>query len=372
MQPDALTISAEHLQTAVTDIFVQAGCSREESARIAHYLIGANLAGHDSHGVARVIRYVQLLQENLVVADQKVDVLVDTPVLAVVDGKYGFGQTVAPQAVQIGIDKCKSMGLSAVGLRNAGHVGRVGDWAEMAAQAGLVSIHFVNAAGSILVAPFGSADRRFSTAPYCIGVPIAGREPLLLDFATALVAEGKVFVASQGGKPIPSDALIGPDGKPSDDARLLYGDYITTGKRDIASGKGAIRAFGDHKGSGLALMCEVLGGALSGTGCTTPGRRIANGMFSFYIDPARVDPDGLFSEDVARFVAFLKQAKPVPPATETLVPGEPESKTREQRLRDGVPLPEETWRSLLEAAQLAGLSAAWIAQTTAHARRAHA
>ena len=371
MKANMLSIPSEPLQRRVSDIFSAAGSSRTESDRIAHYLVSANLAGHDSHGVARVIRYVQLMQEKLVVSDQQVEVLVDTPVIAVVDGKYGFGQTVAPQAVQIGIDKCKRMGLSAVGLRNAGHVGRVGDWADMAAQAGLISIHFVNAAGSILVAPFGSAERRFSTAPYCVGVPIPGRQPLVLDFATAFVAEGKVFVASQGGKPIPSDALIGPDGKTSDDARLLYGDYITTGKRDIASGKGAIRAFGDHKGSGLALICEVLGGALSGTGCTSPGRRIANGMFSLYIDPAQVDPDGIFSDDVVRFIDFVKQAKPAPPATETLLPGEPELRSTAQRLREGVPLPEETWRSLLDAARLAGLDAKWMEETAALAKLQH-
>ena len=110
----------------------------------------------------------------MLLADQEIEVVVDTPVLAVVDGKYGFGQTVAPLAVQIGIDKCKAMGLSAVGLRNAGHIGRVADWAEMAAEHGLVSVHFVNAAGSPLVAPFGSTERRFSTAPYCVGVPVNG------------------------------------------------------------------------------------------------------------------------------------------------------------------------------------------------------
>ena len=265
-------ISAEHLTRTVVDVFAAAGCSGAEAARIAHYLVAANLTGHDSHGVARIARYVPLLRDGVIVADQKVDLLVDTPAIAVVDGKYGFGQTVAPPAVAIGVEKCKATGLSAVALRNAGHVGRLSDWAEIAARAGFVSIHFCNAAGSVLVAPFGSAERRFSTAPYCVGVPLAGREPLLLDFATSIVAEGKVFVASQGGRPIPHDALIGPDGAPSDDARLLYGDYASTGKRDLSAGKGAIRAFGDHKGSGLALMCELLGGALSGTGATRADR----------------------------------------------------------------------------------------------------
>ena len=109
-----------------------------------------------------------------VVPDQTVELVVDTPSLAVVDGKFGYGQTVTPQAVKIGIEKCKKAGLAAVALRNAGHIGRVGDWAEMAAAEGLVSVHFVNAAGSLLVAPYGGVEKRLSTAPYCVGIPRAG------------------------------------------------------------------------------------------------------------------------------------------------------------------------------------------------------
>ena len=359
------TVPAADLERLAAAIFTSAGCSTAESERIARYLVGANLAGHDSHGVVRVPRYVQLLRDGLVVADQEVDVLVDTPVLAVVDGKYGFGQTVAPRAVEIGIEKCKQMGLAAVALRNAGHIGRVGDWADMAAQAGLISIHFVNAAGSVIVAPFGSIERRFSTAPYCVGVPIPGRAPLVLDFATSVVAEGKVLVASQGGKAIPPDALIGPDGMPSDDPQLLYGDYVTSGQRDIRQGQGALRAFGDHKGSGLAIMCEILGGALSGTGCTSPDRRIANGMFSIYVDPARIDPGGVFPEEVVRYVGYVKQAKPVPPAIETLVPGEPEQRTRAERLQNGVPITEEAWHALIETAHAVGADVRWIEPASA-------
>ena len=138
--------------------------------------------------------------------------MVDTPSLAVVDGKFGYGQTVTPQAVRIGIEKCKAAGLAAVALRNAGHIGRVGDWAEMAAAEGLVSVHFVNAAGSLLVAPYGGVERRLSTAPYCVGIPRQGQDPIVLDFATSIVAEGKVLVASRGGKKLPKGALIDPDG----------------------------------------------------------------------------------------------------------------------------------------------------------------
>src|SRR5438477_3128411 len=300
-EADMTIVPAARLQDLVGDIVGAAGCSRAEAERIARYLVAANLAGHDSHGVVRVPRYVEMKRDGRVVADQIVAVAVDTPVLAVVDGKFGFGQSVALQAVAIGIEKCKAMGLAAVALRNSGHVGRVGDWAEMAAAADLISIHFVNAAGSVLVAPFGGVERRFSTAPYCIGVPCAGAEPVVLDFATSVVAEGKVLVASRGGKKLPADALVGQDGSVSDGPHLRYGDYEPGGgPRDYSQGEGAIRAFGEHKGSGLALVCELLGGALSGTGATREGRPFANGMLSFYVDPKRMDPEAAFPGEVAR------------------------------------------------------------------------
>ena len=361
-----VTIKAKALEAFVADIFASAGCSPEEGERIGRYLVSANLSGHDSHGVVRVPRYASQKKSGTVVADVVVEVLVDTPVVAVVDGKYGFGQTVTPQAVRIGIDKCRKNGLSAVTLRNAGHVGRVGDWAEMAAAEGLVSIHFVNASGSVLVAPHGGVDRRFSTAPYCVGIPRPGEEALILDFATSVVAEGKVLVASQGGKKVPEGALIGPDGQPSADPHLLYGAYTPTGPRDHSKGTGAIRAFGEHKGSGLAFMCELLGGSLSGTGATDPGRgRFANGMLSFYLDPAVFDPRGFFPQDIARYVDFVKSARPVAAGGEILLPGEAEARSRARRLAEGVPLPDDTWAAIVETARSVGLDERRIQQATA-------
>ncbi len=360
----SITIDAKKLENFVADIFEAAGCSSAEAGRIGKYLTIANLTGHDSHGVQRVPRYVQNIAEKTVVIDQTVKIISDTPVLAVVDGLYGFGQTVAPQAVRIGIDKCKAMGLSAVSLRNAGHIGRVGDWAEMAASEGLVSVHFVNAHGSVLVAPFGGVDRRFSTAPFCVGVPLKKGQPLVLDFATSIVAEGKVLVSSFGGKPIPDDALIEQNGKTGNDPHVLYGDYTPTGPRKAGAGKGAIRAFGDHKGSGLAFMCEVLGGSLSGTGATEVGRQFANGMTSIYIDPDKLDPTGLFPKDVAKYVKHVKSAKPIKRGGEVLVPGEQEARMRAERSKAGVPLPVDTWSAIIATAREVGVTEARIKKTT--------
>ncbi len=359
-----VTVMADALTDLVGEIFAKAGCSRAEAERIGKYLVSANLTGHDSHGVARVQRYVHWKKAGVVVADRNVKILTETPVIAVVDGLNGFGQTVAPQAVAIGIDKCRKNGLSMVALRNAGHIGRVGDWAETAAAAGLVSVHFVNASGSVLVAPFGGTERRLSTAPFVVGVPRPGQPPVILDFATSIVAEGKVLVASQGGKKLPENSLIDLDGRMGTDPCLLYGEYTATSPRDHSKGRGAIRAFGEHKGSGLALMCELLGGSLTGTKATGPtsgnpagggdGFR-ANGMLSFYVDPKVVDPGAMFSDDVARYITYFKSAKPATPGGEVLVPGEPEQRTRAQRLAEGIPLPDDTWASILAAAREVGV-----------------
>ena len=355
-----ISIQHEKLRDLVAEVFATAGSSRAEAMRIATYLVGANLAGHDSHGVIRVPVYLRWLREGQTVRDQKIKIVSDTPVIAVIDGQFGFGQTVAPQAVAIGIEKCKGMGLSAIALRNSAHIGRVGDFAEMAAAEGLVSAHFVNAAGSILVAPFGATERRFSTAPFCVGIPRPGASPLILDFATSLVAEGKALVASRGGKKLPADALIGPDGKKSGDPHLLYGEFEPTGPRNHGLGKGAIRAFGEHKGSGLALMCELIGGALTGNGATKPNRRFSNGMLSIFIDPARIDASDFFPEEIARYLAFVKSAKPVVAGEEVLVPGEPEERARQERMATGVPLPEDAWEAIIGAAREIGVSEATI------------
>jgi hydroxycarboxylate dehydrogenase B len=357
-------IAANELEVFVAEIFAKAGCSSAEAKRIGKYLVIANLTGHDSHGVQRVPRYLQWKDEGIFVADRTVKIISETPVMAVVDGLQGFGQSVAPQAVEIGIKKCQAMGLAMVALRNAGHVGRVGDWAEMAAASGLVSMHYVNAASSELVAPYGGVDRRFSTAPYCVGIPRPGLPPLVLDFATSVVAEGKVLNASYGGKKLPDDALVDADGTIGNDPHILYGDYTPTGHRDYKKGPGAIRAFGDHKGSGLAFMCEVLGGSLTGTGAVGTDRKWANGMLSFYVDPNKVDPAGFFPTDVARFAAQVKSSRPIKKGGEVLLPGEPELRMRAERGANGVPLPEDTWASICNAARKIGIPDARIATIT--------
>jgi uncharacterized oxidoreductase len=350
-------IPVQPLTAFVTRIFLATGCAQKEAARIAEHLVGANLAGHDSHGVVRVPRYVEWLEAGYVVKGQEAEIVTDGGAFALLDGKWGFGQTVAPQAVALGIARAQEHGVSVIALRHAGHIGRVGDYAEQAIAAGLISIHFVNVAGSVLVAPFGGAERRFSTNPIAIGVPLPGR-PLVLDFATSLVAEGKVLVASSGGKPLPEGALIEPDGRLSSDPHTLYGPYEAVGPRNPANGLGAIRAFGEHKGSGLAFMCEMLAGCLTAGGTSGPveGRgRIANGMLSIFLSPSHFGTREEFERMGLAYAAWVSACRPADPAQPVLLPGEPEQQRRAERLAHGVPLPEDAWANILATAARLGV-----------------
>ena len=354
------TVPAEILRDFVAAIFRRAGCSASEAAGIAFHLVSANLTGHDSHGVIRVPRYVEDVTTGRTKVGCSVSVIAESATHAVLEGNHGFGQIIGPQAVDIGIAKAKAAGLAVVALRHSGHLGRIGDWGERAANAGLVSIHLVNVENAELVAPFGGTGRRFSTNPVCIGVPpMAGRPMLLLDMATSVVAEGKVLVASNGGKPVPPGALIGADGKLSNDPATIYGPLVEGGVRSHTNGTGALRAFGEHKGSGLAFMCELLGAVLSGGGTSGPMRgnamQIGNNMLSIYLDPRHFGAED-FVRQCMDYADYVKSSPTAEGVEEVLVPGEPEAHNRAEREARGIPLQVDTWANLCRIATGFGIA----------------
>ena len=354
-----ILIPAEQLQRLIAAVFEAEGCSKAEAGRISANLVSASLTGHDSHGVMRTPRYVWMLRNGHVKADRNLQIVSETRAFALTDGQFGFGQTIAPQSVALGLAKARNEGVAVIAVRNSGHIGRVGDWAEMAAREHFVSVHFVNVAGSQLVAPFGGVDRRMSTAPFTVGFPMTDSEPVILDFATSVVAEGKVMVAARGGAPLPADVLIDADGSFSSDPRTLYGDAPDATKTGMRVGTGAIRAMGEHKGSGLALICELLAGALTAGGCCGPGERaIANGMLSIYIDPNALGLAESMTAEARQYLDWVKSSRPARPGGEILLPGEPERRKRAQRLKDGIPLPEDGWDSICETARAANVQIA--------------
>jgi uncharacterized oxidoreductase len=354
-------IKVEPLQRLLRTIFEATGCPADEAGRIALYLVRANLTGHDSHGVIRTQRYVEYVRDGYVVPGMHAERVLDAGPLAIVDGRSGFGQTIGPEATEIGIAKAKEHGVSVVAIRNSGHLGRIGDFAEMAAAEGIASLHFVNVFGSMLVAPFGGSERRFSTNPVAIGVPSGNDEPFILDMATAYVAEGKVLVASKGGAPVPVGALVSETGELTNDPSVLYGEQRADQYPDPRVGSGALRTFGEHKGSGLALACDLLAGALGGSRHTRESKgRIHNGMLSIYLDPARFDTGNTFHHDVNDYIDWIRSCRPIDPAAPVIIPGDKERRLTRERTANGIPLPEEVWGSIRMAARSVGIADATL------------
>jgi uncharacterized oxidoreductase len=342
-----MNLRPDRLRELTTAIFHAAGCEPPEAERVAAHLVEANLVGHDSHGVIRVASYVKWLRAGKVLAGRTLQVAFENEVLAVVDGQFGFGQTVGEQAVQLGIDKSGRHGVAVVALRNAGHLGRIGDWPLMAARADRLSLHFVNTSGAgILVAPFGGISRRLSANPIAAGIPVAGGPPMILDISACTIAEGKIRVALNKGVPVPEGCLIDARGRPTTDPRVFYADP-----------PGSILSIAGHKGYGLAVLCEVLAGALTGGGCSNPANadRLANGMLSIYLDPARFQNDATFAAEVQRLIAWVKSSEKAAPDGDILMPGEVEERTKARRLRDGIDLDATTWAQLLDTAQAVGV-----------------
>ena len=343
----------EKLQQLTQAILVGVGCEPPEAECVSEHVVKANLSGNDSHGVIRIPIYVSWMDEKKVFANREISVVSDSGVMAVVDGQLGLGQSVGRQTVNFAIEKCRQHGVSVTALRNSGHLGRIGHWAEMVTEAGLVSLHFVNTTGlGMRVVPAGGIDSRLSINPVTVGIPIEGRAPFILDMAAAMTAEGKLKVARNKGVSVADGLIIDAEGRPTNDPNDFYGPPL-----------GAILPFGGHKGYGLALVAELLAGALTGGGCSRQGvTRLEQAMLSILIDPVRLrSGDDVFGE-VLRYVDFVRSSRPASPNGEVLIPGDIEARNRQQRMSEGIELDDKTWSQLLETAHAAQVSEGLIEQ----------
>ena len=343
-------VAANRLREGVRAVFAKGGCGQGEAGAIADHLVEANLMGHDSHGVIRVAKYIDWQKQGMVLPNREPAILRDEGVLLMIDGQFGYGQSVARAALRLGIDRAKAKGVAVLALRNIGHLGRIGAWAELAAASGLVSLHFVNTSGfGMLVAPHGGSDRRLSANPIAAGVPMPDGPPMILDMSTCVIAEGKIQVARNKKEKLPEGAVLDGKGKPTRDPEKFY-----------ASPPGAILPIAGHKGSGLSLICEVLAGALTGGGSTHPdnptAKRLVNNMLSILIDPEPLTGAAAFAADVKRLKAWVKASPPIQAGGEVLVPAEIERRTRTEREMNGIPLDETTRAQIAGAAKTVGLA----------------
>jgi uncharacterized oxidoreductase len=338
-------VNASKLVELVAAIMQGGGCQPDEARTVARRLVDSNLVGHDSHGVLRVSKYLEWMRAGTLKPNMAPSVVFESDTIAIIDGHLGFGQVIGEFAAKLGIAKAAAKGIAMVGLTNCGHLGRVGDWADIAAAAGQVSLHFLNTSGALRVAPFGGSDRRLSTNPISIGIPVEGRDPVVLDVTTSTVAEGKLMVAVNKGEQVPEGWIIDRHGAP------------TTEPKDFYAG-GALLTVGAHKGSGLSMVTDLLAGAVSTGRSSDPDDAILrNNMLSIYIAPTVYDPDGGVAREARRFVDFVTASKPEKEGQPVLAPGDVERRNREARLADGVPLDDKTHADLFAAAASVGIDA---------------
>jgi uncharacterized oxidoreductase len=339
------TLAAEPLTRFATQLLTAGGLAPDEADLVAKSLVDANLRGHDSHGVMRIPQYLDQVAKGECIPGAEFTVLKDSPTIVAADGNWGFGQTQAQRLMWRLIGKAKEVGTGMGTLIRTGHIGRLGEYCEMAAAEGLVSIVMVNTHGHARrVAPPGGKAPRLGTNPLAIGSP-RGDAPLVLDFGTSATAEGKVRVKKIAGQKCPDGWLLDSEGKPTNDPNTLYG-----------TPPGTILPMGGsqaYKGFGLGLMVEILTGALSG-GVTIREKPITqngNCVFMLAIDPAHVGGAAHFHAEVSQLVDFITSCPRVEGCDEILLPGDPERRVLAERAKKGIPLDDGNWKQLTTLAE---------------------
>ena len=339
------TFAASQLTAFIHALFCAAQVPSDEASILARSLVDSNVAGHDSHGVIRVVQYMQALESGILRTGVDLRIEHETPAVVVADGQWGFGQVQAHRLLDHLIPRARGLGVAAGTLYQCGHIGRLGEYGERAAREGLVLIGTVNSHGfGIRVAPPGGTAGRIGTNPLLMAVPTSD-EPVVLDISPSVCAEGKVRVALNKGQAVPPGWLLDAEFRPTTDPAALYTDP-----------PGTILPLGGeqgYKGFGLGLLLDMLAGGLSGAPCSTPGMksRSANAVVFVVLDPDRFAGATHFRTEAGNLAANVRDCPTVSPQTTITLPGDPERRCREQRERDGIPLDEGTWNQLTALAR---------------------
>ena len=347
-----MRIDQKPLTQIAATILHKAGAELERAQAVAEHLVIANLKGHDSHGVGMIPNYVKSMMSDLIHPQNDALLTRDSGAVLSFDGNLGFGRVVGIQAMDQGIARAKSHGISCVALGNAAHLGRIGAFAEHCAAAGLISTHYVNVVGhDPMVVAYGGRDRRFITNPFCSAVPRADGNHVVLDMATTTVAAGKVRVAYMKGEPVPEHSLVDRNGLETTDASVIFSK----------DGGGAMQPFGLHKGYGLMVMCELLGGALGGNFTMQPGNQRAgatlNNMLSIILDPGAVGDLAAYDAEVTAMIDYIYASEAAEGVEKVLIPGDPERQSFAARSTNGIDIDDNSWQDITNAANAAGLSA---------------
>lgn len=339
-QPDMVVIPANELRDVVRSTFKAAGADPSTSDRVTEGLVSSNLAGVETHGVWRVPEYVQAIHSGDVVPTAKPEILSQTPTTALVSGNWNFGHVAAKYATELAIEKAQKQNIAITAIVKTYHIGRIGEYVEMAAARGLIGQCWAGGFSeeSPAAVPYGGRRRALHTNPFSMSFPVGNGSPMMFDFATAAVSGIKVLYAREQNKPLPPNCIVDKDGNP------------TTNAADYYEG-GGLLPFGMHKGYGLMMAAEFLGMVLTGSdNYSDPQRGNAiyrhSGAAFIVFKPDVFRPLADYTAQAEKVCTRIRQVPPAPGFKEVLVPGDPEARTRAARLRDGIPLTRELWNKI--------------------------
>ena len=339
---EAKVFSIEVLREFCTRVFLHFGVPKNDAIEAAEVLASADLRGIDSHGVARLHSYFDMLSEGRINPKPEIKVVRSTLSTATVDGDNGLGLVVGPQANRIAMDMAEKAGSGWVSVRNTNHFGIAGYYVLKALERDLIGWAMTNS--TMLVAPLWGAERMLGTNPIAIAFPGKEEPPIVVDMATSAAAYGKIEIARRRGEAIPEGWAIDSEGR------------STTNPDDMVDGGallplGSDRDRGGHKGYGLAIMVDVLCGVLSGANWgpfappfalrqELPKRSVGKGIGHFF-GAMRIDGfmDGdSFKRQIDDYIRVFRATKPAPGTNGPLIPGDPEREMEEARRKKGVPL----------------------------------
>ena len=353
-------VPAEGLRQLSAGILGGAGASPDIAEEVATHLVGANLAGHDSHGVVRLAQYLTQIERGDLHPAARPTVLRDAGAGALIDADRGFGHFSTAFALDWALDRARDRGMASAVIRHSMHVGRLGHYTEKAAAEGMIAVVTAGAVGADVggLGLPGARGRFFSTNPWSFGFPAVDRSTVF-DGATSAVAEGKVRLARTAGQSLPPGCIVDSDGNPSVDPEDFYaGGALLPLGGEIAGHKGYGLALASALLGGIAAVGDpdptVLGALIAGEG-TAKGR--AAGVFLLVIDPGMFVPRDDYRLLVEEALTGLEGAPPAAGGRGPMVPGQPESSTRAQRGTTGIPLPAGTWDDLVDVARRFGVPA---------------
>jgi hydroxycarboxylate dehydrogenase B len=341
-------LNHNQLRNFTESLLSTGGMPPDDAKLVAKLLVKADLRGYPGHGVTRVAPYLKWIKDGTINLRERPRVVREGKITAVIEGNHYIGQAAAHMAMQLAIKKAKEHGAGVVTVRRASHSGRLADYMEMAADAGLIAMGAVSV-GSGTTTLYGGMERIIGTHPMAFGIPARNGRHIILDFATASMSMGEIQKRVAKKEPIPDDVMLDGHGNPTNDFKALLGPP-----------RGVFLPFGGYKGSGVALITEILGGLLSGNGLARnwwdKGGHGINGIFLQAIAVEEFQPLDEFLDRVDELIAFVRSRKTAPGFKEILLPGEQGRKNEERQMRDGVEIDEATWTEVEKVASGLGIN----------------